>query len=1021
MIREDACSSVVNIAKNWEDPTVLQVNREAARAYFVPYSDYETAATEKRGHSPFYTTLNGKWKFRYYSSVLDAEEGFYEETADVSSWDSLLVPSCWQVNGYDQLHYTNINYPIPCDPPHVPDRNPAGQYVREFEISEAWEGKEKFIVFEGVNSCFYVWINGVYVGYSQGSRVPAEFNITSHVRVGINKIAVMVLKWCDGTYIEDQDSWRYSGIFRDVYLLARNEARVRDVFLKPVLSDDFGTAVLKAELDVIGDIEVNIELKDAKGQTVATDSAVVSKSGSIALTIDQPILWNAEQPYLYRVFISSGGEVVTFTVGFRTIEIADGVFTVNGRPVKLKGVNRHDSHPTLGQTIPLNHMIKDLKLMKQHNINTVRTSHYPNDPRFLDLCDSYGFYVIDEADLECHGIGGGDQALENESHRLSDDPQWKEAFVERAVRMVERDKNHASIMIWSMGNESGYGNNHIAMQEWTKNRDSSRPVHYEGAAPHYKGSTNCESLDIESRMYSSVEYIEEYAKNSLNEKPLFLCEYSHAMGNGPGDLKDYWDIIYKYPKLMGGCVWEWTDHGISTETSDGTPFFAYGGDFGDMPNDGNFCIDGLVTPDRKPHTGLLELKQVIAPVKIDILDVNVDQFKITNLYDFVDLSNVYLQWKLEDESGIIQQGVIWHLKAAPQQSETVQLEIDRTVGPRKNRLLSFSVRTKEEAPWSEAGHEITFQQFEFELQASSEEAKLAAKSMAMPAIRVRQSGADLILEGSGYRHTFDLNGGTFRSISKHEVEMLAAPARFAIWRAPTDNDMYAKKQWIDEGYDHIEMKVYKCAWKRIDDGQVDITVRFSLGSYIRRPILSGEAIWRVDGTGQITLMVNAQVREGLVYLPRFGLQLTMPQGNEEIEYFGYGPHESYIDKRQSVKKGHYLFTVDEMFESYIMPQENGSRYGTEWAIASNLLGMGLRFEGEQPFSLNASHYSAEDLERASHNHLLKKSKMTILHLDYRMSGVGSNSCGPALAEKYQLQEKSISFVMKIKPVFKEDE
>ncbi|RXZ82892.1 DUF4981 domain-containing protein [Paenibacillaceae bacterium] len=1014
---------MITIQRNWENPEILHENREPARAHYIPYADAGSAAAGKRGHSPYYRTLNGNWKFRYHESVLDVEERFYETSADVSAWDSLLVPSSWQLNGYDQLQYTNINYPIPCDPPYVPDLNPAGLYVREFELPEGWEGKEQFIVLEGVNSCFYLWVNGVYTGYSQGSRVPAEFNITSGLHSGTNKIALMVLKWCDGTYIEDQDAWRYSGIFRDVYLLARDKAHVRDVFLKQELASDFGTASLQAEIETSGSVEVTAVLKDAKGREVASGTAVIDGSGTIALSVAQPTLWNAEQPYLYKLFLQAGAEAISFPVGFRQIDIHDGVFMINGRAVKLKGVNRHDSHPELGQTIPVNHMIKDLKLMKKHNINTVRTSHYPNDPRFLDLCNTYGFYVIDEADLECHGIGDGDKAIDNEGHRLSNDPSWKEAFVDRVVRMVERDKNHPSVVIWSMGNESGYGPNHIAMQQWTKSRDLSRPTHYEGAAPHYNGSADQESLDLESRMYSSVAYIEEYAKDEANKKPLFLCEYSHAMGNGPGDLKDYWDVIYKYPKLMGGCVWEWTDHGIRTETADGTPFFAYGGDFGERPHDGNFCIDGLVAPDRKPHTGLLELKQVLAPVRIELLDAQEGRFTLTNLYDFIDLSQVYVNWKVEEDGAIVQQGVIWQLDAAPQQSQTLQLDIkhdnEHVACPPASRLLSFSVRTKEETVWSEAGDELSFAQFE--LAAGSGQHQEPEQSSAIPALHATVTSAGLVLSGTDFRHVFDLNLGTFRSITKQEVEMLAAPARFAIWRAPTDNDMYVKKQWFDEGFDHAVMKVYNSTWETIDQSHVEIAVQFSLGGYSRSPFLRGEAKWRIDGTGRIALEVQAQVREGLVYLPRFGLQLTMPKGNEEIEYFGYGPHESYIDKRQSVKKGHYLLTVDEMFESYIKPQENGSRHATAWAIASNEQGMGLRFEGAQPFSFHASHYTAEELANASHSHLLKKSKETIVHLDYRMSGIGSNSCGPELAEQYRLQETSIHFELTIKPVFKEDE
>jgi beta-galactosidase len=1009
--------------KYWEDPDVLQVNREAPRAYYIPYGDAESAATRKRGRSPYYQTLNGSWKFRYHRSVREVEDGFYRESADVQAWDQLLVPSCWQVNGYDQLHYTNVNYPIPCDPPYVPDENPAGLYVREFQIADQWEKKEKYIVFEGVNSCFYLWVNGEFVGYSQGSRVPAEFQVSAFLRQGKNRIAVMVLKWCDGTYLEDQDLWRFSGIFRDVYLLARDESHVRDVFIKQQLADDCKQASLLAEVENSGSLEVEVRLQDACGNVVAAKKAVANGKTSIELAITDPVLWNAEKPYLYSLYVQSGEEVLLFPVGFRRVEIADGVFTINGQGVKLKGVNRHDSHPELGQTIPVNHMDKDLKLMKRHNVNTIRTSHYPNDPRFLELCDEYGFYVIDEADLECHGISAADHWKDGAFHRLSRDPEWKAAFVDRAVRMVERDKNHPSVIIWSMGNESGFDVNHIAMAEWTKAKDASRPVHYEGAAPHYNGNGNVESLDVESRMYASVQYLEDYGQDKTKTKPLFQCEYSHAMGNGPGDLQDYWDVIYKYPKLMGGCVWEWCDHGIKTHTEDGTPFFAYGGDFGDQPNDGNFCIDGLVTPDRNPHTGLLELKKVIAPIRIEAEDLLDGTVKVTNLYDFRDLSHVTIFWKIEDGGRILQQGQLRQLEMAPHCAQTVTIPYDLSQASTGRCYLTLSCRTNEETQWAEAGYELTFAQFELPV-AKDVNAICGAAIPAIPAIpavQVQQVGHDLLIEGFDFRHVFDLYDGTWRELSRHGVEMITEPVRFSIWRAPTDNDMNIKKQWMDEGYDRAGMKIYRCSWTKPEASSVEITVDFSLGGYIYYPILHGIALWRVDVTGEVSLQVNVKVREGLVYLPRFGLELTMPQGTEEIEYFGFGPHESYIDKRQSVKKGKYLLTVDEMFENYIHPQENGSRYGTEWAIASNKQGMGLKFAGPEEFSFNASHYATEDLTKTTHSHKLIKRKETIVHLDYKMSGVGSNSCGPELLEKYRLSEKEFAFAIRIKPVFKEDE
>lgn len=1022
---------MIQIPKYWEDPHLLHVNREKPRAYYIPYASDKEASTGKRGRSPFYQTLNGSWKFQYHDSVQHINESFYDPDFDVSEWDTLLVPSCWQMNGYDQMHYSNVNYTIPCDPPYVPDDNPAGLYIREFRIPQNWTDKEQYIVFEGVNACFYLWINGKFVGYSQGSRVPAEFKISEYLVSGMNRLAVMVLKYCDGTYLEGQDLWRYSGIFRDVYLLARDKAHINDVFIQTVFEDDqYSKAVLNLEIASNGQVDVLARLKDADGQEVASARQSISDEGTIQFYIEKPQLWSAEQPTLYEVFLTAGEETLRFAVGFRDVVIRDGVFMINGTPVKLKGVNRHDSHPRLGQTIPLQHMIDDLLVMKRHNINTIRTSHYPNDPRFLDLCNEYGFYVIDEADLECHGLaiaenwenmmkGEGPQSY-TAFHQLSANLEWQQAFVDRAIRMVERDKNHPCVVIWSMGNESGYSHNHIAMAEWTRKRDTSRPVHYEGAAPHYLGHKNVSCLDMESRMYASVPDIEEYAKDETNEKPLFLCEYSHAMGNGPGDLKDYWDVIYAYPKLMGGCVWEWVDHGIEMETEQGTLYYAYGGDFGEKPHDGNFCIDGLVAPDRTPHTGLLELKQVIAPVRIEAASkLEEGRFTITNLYDFIDLSHLEFHWKLEEDGVLLEQGVIGKLFTKPHQSETVEIAFKTRINHVQNLMLTISCVQAHETKWSGRGHEITFAQFT-ESAVRSRIRDIPAKHCHMPLQTWEEDGV-LHITGFDFHHSFHLHKGMPVKISRHGIDMLDGPLEFNLWRAPIDNDRNLVQRWTYEGLEHAKMKVYKCEWQQVSDQEIEIEVQYSLGVYTRIPIIRGVAKWRIDAQGMITVDLSARVKEEIDFLPRFGLQLVMPEGMSEVEYFGYGPHESYIDKHHSTRKGKYAFRVDDMSESYIVPQENGSRWNTEWAIVSNELGMGMLFEGGQPYSLNVSHYLPQDLTKAKHTYELVKRKQTIVQLDYKMSGVGSNSCGPKLLEKYQLNEKEFTFQMRILPVFKEDE
>lgn len=1031
------------IPSYWKDLNVLQVNREPARSYYIPYADIPSAHTRQRGKSHFYQSLNGGWQFRYYDTVRDVEPAFFMPEYDVHAWDSLLVPSCWQTNGYDQQHYTNLSYPFPCDPPFIPDQNPAGAYVKEIRLQQGWQERESYIVFEGVQSCMYLWINGQFVGYSQGSRMPAEFRVTPYLQEGLNRIAVLVLKWCDGSYLEDQDMWRYNGIFRDVYLLTRDSQHIRDVFVQQSLDYDYDH-YHQARLDIQLEcstlvtanehLEVQAILLAPDGSELLTTTALVDQAATVTMEITHPILWNAESPALYTLYIKSGQEVLRFAVGLRQIEITeDGVFQINKQPLKLKGVNRHDSHPELGQTIPLQHMLTDLQLMKQHNINTIRTSHYPNDPKFMEYCDEYGFYVIDEVDLECHGIGIPEDFADGAFHQLSVNPDWKESFVERAVRLIERDKNFSSVIMWSMGNESGYDINHIAMARWTRERDPSRPVHYEGAAPIYKGHEDVSVLDVESRMYTSPADIIAYASDNNNTKPLFLCEYSHAMGNGPGDLKQYWDAIYAYPKLMGGCVWEWVDHGIAQVSANGQLYYAYGGDFGDKPNDGHFCIDGLVSPDRKPHAGLLELKQIMAPVRIESL-ITVEgntrsaignQFSITNLYDFTDLSHLVIHWKIEDEGLLIEQGTILMPAIAPQHSATITVPTSALqYNTHPLRYLTFSVLTNTEQVWAPIGYEIAFAQFyipvdpvaitEFSTKNDSEYHLLVDHPL-----QTNESYGRLVIEGIDFRYVYDLERGQFTEWSKSGVPLLQQPTAFTIWRAPIDNDMHIKEKWLDNGYDHLATKVYNSHWSCVAEQSVIITTSFSLSSYSQYPVLRGEAWWTIQSDGRLEFKVKISVLDTAPFLPRFGLLLAMPAGTEYIDYFGRGPHESYIDKHHSTRFDKYKKTVDDLFYHYIMPQENGSRFETQWMSATQAMGAGLYFTGSQPFSFNASHYTTTDIMQAKHTYELIRRPETFIHLDYKMSGVGSNSCGPQLAEKYQLQEKEFVFDMQIMPFFKE--
>jgi len=1013
---------MVSVQKYWENPHMLHINCEPSRAYFVPYDDEHTARQNVRGESPHFRSLNGMWKFKYCESVIDVEDRFVSGAFQADEWAEIPVPSNWQMHGYDRPHYTNVNYPYPCDPPYVPTENPAGLYLRDIEIDLSRSvGEQQFLLFEGVDSAFYLWVNGHMVGYSQVSHMTSEFNVTNYLTQGTNRIAVMVLKWSDGSYLEDQDMWRMSGIFRDVYLLSRAQDRIVDIFLRPLLTADFARATLSCDVTLSKGTpsEVRVVLANPEGIVIADKSASVDGTGTLEFTLEHPLLWSAETPYLYPVTIYHGKEVIRLRTGFRRIEVVKSVILVNGVAVKFKGVNRHDSHPELGHTIPLDHMRNDLLLMKLHNVNAVRTSHYPNDPRFLDMCDELGFYVIDEADLETHGTQHA-----GDGNMLSADPEFADAYVDRMQRMVERDKNHPCILLWSLGNESGFGDNHRKMALWARDRDGSRLIHYErvfhpevmsGVADVRKATS---FLDVYSRMYPHVDWIsDEFLTDPNEDRPLILCEYSHAMGNGPGDLEDYWQLFYRHPRLAGGFVWEWTDHSVKTRTADGTEYYAYGGDFGDMPNDGNFCVDGLVYPDRRPHTGLLELKNVIRPVRAAAVDLAAGKVQLTNLYDFLTLSHLSVHWTVEKDGASVGSGELRDLDIPAHGSGTVIIPCSDKVPARSSGryLLTLSYVLLSDTPWAKAGHEVGFDQFELPVEKVRTQPVLNSGNR--PLVRTRSAGSTTI-HGQDFSCTFDTERGTFTSLSFRGRELFSAAPRFTVWRAPTDNDRNVQHEWMAEGYDRLDMHTYEVKEEDAADGTVIFRVAYSLGGYIRRPVLRGEAVWTVHPSGDIVLATRVVVREGLPFLPRFGLRLTLPEGSESVDYFGFGPHESYVDKRRSTRKSRYRTTVDAMHEEYLKPQENGSHYATEWASVANRMGEGLLFIGMEDFSFNASHYTPEDIASSAHPHELapKKRTETIVHLDQSMSGMGSNSCGPELLPAYRLSAQTIDFSVRIRAV-----
>ncbi|MBQ8508431.1 MAG: DUF4981 domain-containing protein [Clostridia bacterium] len=993
---------------------VLHYNCEKPRAYFVP-ADTKANAIDNRAASPYFKSLCGDWDFKFYKSVADVPD--FTAAGFAADWDKLTVPMNWQNalgRGYDVPNYTNINYPFPLDPPHVPAENPCGLYSRDFTVPAALlDSKRVYINFEGVDSCFYLYVNNRFAAYSQVSHMTSEIDITDYLTAGRNNIKVLVLKWCDGSYMEDQDMWRLSGIFREVYLLYRDPVHIVDVFVKPTLNDDFTAGDVRVEIETNGDADISYSFECFCGKVLSEGSAA---DGVIEFHVDSPALWSDEEPNLYALYLNCGNEVLRFDVGFRRIEVKNKVIYINGKKVKARGVNRHDSHPVLGHATPLDHMIDDLYIMKAHNVNMVRTSHYPNDPRFTALCDKLGLYVCDETDFEGHGMTFGVGYNQPLSNALCDGEEWKEAAVDRAQRMVERDKNHPCIIFWSLGNESGYGRNHKAMSAWIKSRDTSRLVHYEGAHTGYtKGEQQVGVVDVESHMYPPASWCDDYCKNETYQQPLFLCEYCHAMGNGPGDLKEYWDVIRANDAFFGGCVWEFIDHSVVIPTESGKVGYTYGGDFGDHPNDGNFCVDGLVYPDRRPHTGLLELKQIIQPVDASLTDAANGTITVTNRRYFTALDDINLVWSLEKNGKEVDGGTIRSLGIAPQESA------DFTLGcaPKGEGwyYLNLSFRQNRATPWAEVGHEVGFVQIKLDALVPS----AACTCQSIPAyITLTASECDryITVAADETVYRFDKVNGWIDSIEDNGRALITKPAKLTVWRAPMDNDRNIRNQWKQHGFERAIVNCYSMKLGKVDDKVAEITSEISLGGHTARPILKASVTYLVFATGELRVKYDVKVAQEVPFLPRFGLELTMPEQSENLRYFGYGPMESYQDKHLASRMGEFASTVTENFEPYVRPQENSAHWGTKWAMVSSIAGQGLlATAGGEDFSFNASHYSSKQLTKTAHDYELIPQKETIFNIDYTQSGSGSNSCGPGLNPKYQLNAKEFSFTVRIKPVF----
>ena len=941
--------------RKYEDLNNIRVNAMPQRAYYIPESGK--------------IDLNGIWDFNFYEC---------EEDADLlaDKWGKIPVPSCWELHGCEHPYYTNVNYPFPVDAPFVPDDNPCGVYKREIKIEDT--SRRHYLVFEGVSAYFDVYINHTYIGSDSGSRLQSEFDITDFVISGKNVLTVKVYKWCAGSYLEDQDQFRYHGIFRDVYMLSRPEGHIKDIEIK--------TEEEKIKIKFEGVAEIALYDGDEKiGETSSMDFA--------EFTVKNPTLWNAEKPYLYTLEFRYLDEVIYQKVGFRTIKIADdGALLINDVPVKLKGVNHHDTNPKTGWTMTRKDMLLDLKLMKELNVNCIRTSHYPPHPEFLNMCDEMGFYVMVEADHETHGFACRDPKSLwgydcDKDVWLCTRPEWKEAYLDRIVRTVERDKNHPSVFSWSMGNEAGFGPNDIAKIEWTKKRDNTRLVQCEDASrlnPEYTGT------DMFSRMYTMPAFSEEYANSENNKKPFFLCEYAHAMGNSPGDLYDYWEVFYKYPCLIGGCVWEWADHAVDV---DGV--YKYGGDFGEKTHDGNFCADGIVGADRSLKAGSFEMKYVYQYFDTS-LEGNV--LTVKNLYDFTNLNEykVVLTW---EHDGMIVNAEEYALDAAPKETAEIELSYEIESECKLGNYLTCTLYNKD-------GSCVGFKQHKLE-------GEVLDKTPELPATKdaITEEEKTITFKGDGFCFVFSKKYGTIIKAVKNGKTIIDKPLKMSFMRAPIDNERRKWTEWMrvlyqySENIDVLFTKIYSCT---LNENVIE--VKGSLAGISRRPIMQFTTTYALYDGGSIGVNVQADVDETVTWLPRFGFEFRLQEKFDKFRYFGHGERENYIDLCHHTKMGMYESDADKEYVPYIVPQEHGNHSRTKFLEMKGA----LSFFTNGEFEFNVSRYSPEALYKAKHTDELVKDENVIVRIDYKNSGIGSASCGTVLADKYQFNDKKVNFEFFIK-------
>ena len=1009
------------VPRYYENLSVLHENTMPARAYYIPASKRMDNLVEHREESDRMQLLNGTWKFQYFNSIYDIQDSFFEKNYDTENFDEIQVPSVWQMAGYDTHQYTNIRYPFPFDPPYVPQDIPCGAYVHNFEYSRDEKASKAFLNFEGVDSCFYVWINGSYIGYSQVSHMTSEFDVTDVLQDGTNTVAVLVMKWCDGSYLEDQDKFRMSGIFRDVYILKRPKQAISDYHIKTRIEDML--AKVEIEMKFYSPLNVKISIEDRNGAVVALGS--IAEEGTAVLEIASPELWNTENPYLYKLILETENEVIVDHIALRKIEIKDQVIYLNGQKIKFRGVNRHDSDPVTGFTISLEQITTDLTLMKQHNFNAIRSSHYPNAPFFYEMCDKYGFMVIDEADIEAHGpfmIYRKEDTDYNRfkrwNEKIADDPVWEEAIVDRVKLMVERDKNRFCIVMWSMGNESAYGCNFEKALEWTKNFDPDRITQYESARyRNYDETYDYSNLDVYSRMYPALSEIQEYLDKD-GSKPFLLVEYCHSMGNGPGDFEDYFQMIQDNDKMCGGFVWEWCDHAIAHGTAEnGKTIYAYGGDHGEEIHDGNFCMDGLVYPDRTVHTGLLEYKNVYRPARVISYNKESGELVLHNYMDFDDLKDyVKISYELTQDGLVISKGILPEFSVAPHGEGKTNLKIN--VPENGKCYLKLIYHLKKELPLLDEDHILGFD--EIEVSKEDTKCKLAEKWIPKTAVdselQVNENDTQIHIKGREFAYTIDKRTALFTEMKFAGREYLNHPMELNIWRAPTDNDMYIKSEWKKAHYDKAYTRAYTTEVVQGKHG-VKITSHASVVAETVQKILDVTITWKIEAAGKIDADIAVTKDDEFPDLPRFGVRMFLDKKLSAVRYFGMGPQESYCDKHQAASHGLYRADVGDLHEDYIRPQENGSHYDCEYVELNNSR-YGIVASAEKAFSFNASYYTQEELEKKTHNYELIESDSVVFCVDYALNGIGSNSCGPVVLEQYRFDDVLFRFQFTLIPYVK---